>query len=382
MKQTGISRSLSQSLRLGIAAMALTVSAAAFAQATYVLGCSLPLSGRMMGFGEPMRVGAEVAVEEMNKSPKNKGLKFELQCFDSKGDPKETINIGQRLIDQPKVIASLSDFTSTATMAAAETYKNGKLLQITPDASHPDLTKMNEWMFRAGTTIPNYIRPTADFVIDKLKAKRVAVLQVQTDWGASAGKNFIEQFKSRGGEIVSHDVYNEGQTDFRAILTQIRRTNPDAIFLAMLEEEAVNVLRQKKQFAMKQPVMDSSVGLTPRSLGLGGAAMEGVYAMTMFSELLEDPIPQRFAKAYRAKSGNKAPDVWGAYGYDAAMLVMEAAVRAAPSVTRASVRDQLANTKNFQGANGLVSIDPPTREVVRGKPVFTQVKDGKQIILK
>jgi ABC-type branched-subunit amino acid transport system substrate-binding protein len=74
MKQTGISRSLSQSLRLGIAAMALTVSAAAFAQATYVLGCSLPLSGRMMGFGEPMRVGAEVAVEEMNKSPKNKGL--------------------------------------------------------------------------------------------------------------------------------------------------------------------------------------------------------------------------------------------------------------------------------------------------------------------
>lgn len=374
---------ITQSLRVSLVAIALTVTTPAIAQkSTYVLGCSLPLSGRMMGFGEPVKIGMDVAIEEMNASSKNKGLQFELQCFDSKADPKETINIGQRLIDQPKVIASLSDFTSTAFMAAAETYKNGKLIQITPTASHPELTKMNEWMFRASTTTPIYVRPAADFILDKLKVKRAAVVQVQTDWGVSVGDTFVEQFKARGGEILSRDIYNEGQTDFRAILTQIRRTNPDVIFLSMLEEEAVNFLRQKQQFTMKQPVVDSSVGITPRSLGLGGAVMNGVYAMTMFSESAESPVVQRFAKAYRAKSGDKTPSIWGAYGYDSAMLVMEAAVRAQPHVTRASVRDQLANTKNFRGANGLLSLDPLTREVIRGEPMFTQVIDGKQVILK
>lgn len=364
----------------GAVVMMGTVAAMA-QETTFTIGCSLPLSGRLVGFGEQIKLGAEVAIDEMNASPLAKGIKFKLECFDSKGDPKETINIAQRLIDRKNVIASISDFTSSATMAAAETYKNGELVQITPTASHPDITRLNPWMFRAYTTIPIYVPPTADLIVNKLKHKRVAVVQVQTDWGAGVGKAFADEVTKLGGEVVSHDIYNEGHTDFRSVLTQIRRKNPDVIFLAMLEEEAVNFLKQRQQFGMATAVVDSSLGVTPRSIELAGSAMNGVLAMTLFSEQIENPVMKEFARRFRERNG-KTPDVGAACGYDAARLIMEAAIRAYPNITRASVRDEMSRTVDFNGANGALSIDRETREISRKATTFVQVADGKLILFK
>jgi branched-chain amino acid transport system substrate-binding protein len=377
------SHRLFNSVAIVLIVLGVSASVTAGAQEkAFTIGCSLPLSGPLVGFGEPIKAGIDVATKEMNEAMKSRGAKFTLQCFDSKGDAKETINIAQRLIDQRDVIASISDFTTTATMAAAETYRNGELVQMTPTASHPDLTKTNSWMFRASLTIPTYIDPTADVIVDKLGQKRVSVVQVQTDWGASVGKIFDAEFKTRGGEIVSHEIYNQGQTDFRSILTQIKRQNPDVIFTAMLEEEFVNFLKQKAQFGMQQQVVDSSVGVTPRSIELGGSAMNGVISMTLFSEKLDNPVAREFARRYRELTGGKSPDIWGAYGYDAGRLIIEAAMRAFPNVTRAAVRDQLAQTKDYHGANGVLSIDPATREVVRQVPSFVRVTDGKLDLMK
>lgn len=364
-----------------IAWLAGGIHTAAAKTPTYTIGCSLPLSGRMAGFGGPIKTGLEVAVAEFNEKHTGK-IHFKLDCYDSKADPKETINIAQRLIDNPNVIISISDFTSTATMAAAETYNKGKMVELTPTASHPDITKMNPWMFRASLTTPVYIQPTADFIIDKLKLKRAAVVQVQTDWGQSVGKVFDARFKARGGTIVSHDIYNEGQTDFRSILTKIRREKPDVIFLAMLEEECANFMKQKQLFQLKQPVVDSSVGITARSLKLGGKAMEGIYSMTLFNPHSNDPVEKDFSARYRKKTGGKAPSIWSAYGYDSGTLAMDAALRAMPNVTRESVRDQLALTHNFHGANGELSINPKTHEVSRHNIMFTEVKDGVQVPVK
>jgi len=367
-----------------IAAAALAVMAgwaAPQAQAqekTFVIGCSLPLSGPLVGFGEPMKEGAQFAVDTYNEAKALPEAKFVLQCYDSKADPKETINIAERLADQADVIASISDFSSTATMAAADTYERAGLLQMTPSASHPDLTKMNDWMFRASETVNVYVPPMADFIIDKLGKKKVAVLQVQTDWGLAVADAFTKQLEERGGELVQQSVYKEGTTDFRAIITQLKRAQPEAIYLAMLEEEAANFAKQLKQLGMGDiPVVDSAVGVTPRSVGLAGGAMEGWYLATIFNPNNPDPNVQNFIKGFEAKYNRKA-DVWSAYGFDAATLIMQAATRAWPDVTRERVRDELANnTKDYKGANGDLSIDPETREVSRQHIFVSQVKDGK-----
>lgn len=368
---------------LGVAALAgLAAFAArpgAAADRDFTLGCSLPLSGPLVGFGQPIAQGAALAVEMFNGSGRLPGAHFALDCEDSKGDAKETVNIAGRFVDQPKVIASISDFTSTATMAAADTYARGKLLELTPSASHPDLVKMNPWIFRSSETVPTYVDPLADLLVKKLGRRRIAVVQVQTDWGQSVGETFIARARQDGAEIVDDEVYNQGTSDFRSILTRMRRTRPDAIFLGMLEEEAAVFMKQRRQLGMTDvTVVDSGVGLTERSLGLAGDAFDGMITQRLFNPNSGDPVVQRFAQAFRAKYG-KDPDIWSAYGWDAATLLMDAARRAWPEVTRQNVRDQLAATRDFDGANGRLAFDPQTRDVERFDLTTVQVQNGKII---
>ncbi|HEX2891536.1 ABC transporter substrate-binding protein [Vineibacter terrae] len=348
---------------------------------TYTIGCSLPLSGRLVGFGEPIKRGIDMAIEHYNERKTIAGARFELACNDSKGDAKETVSIGQKLADNAAVLAVISDFSSTTTMAAAETYSKAGLIQITPSASHPELTKMNKWMFRASETVPVYVEPMADFAVKDLGKKKVAVIQVQTDWGVSVGNTFIAYLKKIGGELTTHEIYNEGTTDFRGILNKLRRSPPDAIYIAMLEEEAANFMKQRKQLGMTGiAVVDSGVGLTQRSLKLADDAFEGMYSMSIFNPTRQTPEVQAFTKEFQAKY-DKIPDVWSAYGYDAASLVMNAIGKAGPSPTRAAVRDALAATGRYSGANGPMSIDPATREVTRDEITKVQVKDGKVVFL-
>jgi branched-chain amino acid transport system substrate-binding protein len=344
---------------------------------TLVIGCALPLSGRMVGFGQPIERGMQLAVDSFNASGQLPGAHFVLACNDSQGDPKETVNIAERLIDNHDVFISISDFTSTATMAAADTYARAGLVEMTPSASHPDLVKTNKWTFRSSETVPSYVDPLADFIVEKLHKKRVAVVRVQTDWGKSVGETFIARLKKDGGEVTDDEVYNEGTSDFRAILTKLRRSRPDAIFLGMLEEEAATFMKQRKQLGLTDiPVVDSGVGVTDRSLQLAGDAFDGMYSSRLYDPERDTPEVHAFAAGFQAKYG-KAPDIWSAYGYDAANIAMWTAKRAWPEVTRDAIRQQLVKLGRFEGANGALSIDPETREIVRYGLITIRVENGK-----
>lgn len=248
---------------------------------------------------------------------------------------------------------------------------------MTPSASHPDLVKMNPWMFRSSETVPTYVEPLADFIVNTLHKKRVAVIQVQTDWGQSVGQTFMARFKADGGEVTNYEVYNEGTSDFRPILTQLRRTKPDAIFLGMLEEEAATFMKQRKQLALTDiPVVDSGVGVTDRSLALAGDAFDGMYSSRLFNPQRDTPEVKAFVSGFKAKYG-KDPDIWSAYGYDAAEIAILAAKRAWPDVTRDAIRRQLGSLGRIEGANGALAIDPQTREIVRYGLVTIRVENGK-----
>ena len=358
-------------------AAALACTTAHAQDKTLVVGCSLPLSGPMVGFGGPIQQGAALALDQFNAAKALPGVTFQLDCADSKGDAKETVNIAEKLVDNAQVIASISDFTSTATMAAADTYSHGGLVELTPSASHPDLVKMNKWMFRTSETIPTYIEPLADFMTQTLSKRRIAIVQVQTDWGQSVGETFVAQAKKDGAEIVDDAIYNQGTTDFRSILTRMRREKPDAIFLAMLEEEAATFMKQRKQLGLTDiPVVDSGVGLTERSLGLAGDAFEGMWSSRLYNPENPSPVVQAFIRTFTAKYG-KAPDIWSAYGFDAANIIMEAAKRAGPDVTRAQEQEQLAKFGPGEGANGRFAIDPQTRDIDRFGLTTVRVANGK-----
>lgn len=361
-------------LALG-ASVALAVPQAR-AEKVFVIGCSLPLSGPEVGFGTPVRQGMQLAVDEFNASKQLPDASFRLDCKDSQDQAQQTVTIAQGFVDDPQVIAALSDFSTTATMAAAGTYTAGRLVQMTPTASSPQITQASPWMFRSSETIANYVEPLADFTTGTLNKKTIAIMQVQTDWGQAVAKTFTARAGKNGGEIVATETYNPGVTDFRAELTRLRRLRPDAIFLAMLEQDAATFMKQRRQFGMGDiTVVDSGVGLTQRSLALAGAAFDGLWSDRLFNPESTLPEVRKFIAAFEAKYG-AMPDQWSGDGYDGAMLVMLAAKRAWPNVTRQSVRDGLADTGTYVGANGQLSIDPGTRDLSRSGMTIVRVENG------
>jgi branched-chain amino acid transport system substrate-binding protein len=365
-------------LPLVIGAAIAVAAPQAWAQRSFTIGCSLPLSGPEVGFGVPVRQGMQLAVDTFNASKQLPGAVFRLDCKDSQDQAQQTVTIAQGFVDDPQVIAALSDFSSTATMAAAATYAAGRLVEMTPTASSPAITGLNEWMFRSSETIPNYVEPLVDFTVKTLGKPKIAIMQVQTDWGQGVARTVIARATADGGSIVATEIYNRGTTDFRAELTKLRRLRPDAIFLAMLEEDAATFMKQRQQFGMSDiTVVDSGVGVTPRSIALAGVAFDGLWSDRLFNPASRLPEVQNFIAGYKARYGT-APDQWGSYGYDGAMLVMLAAKRAWPHVTRQSVRDQLARTGTYIGANGALSIDPQTRELTRGSMAIVRIENGAE----
>lgn len=366
----------------GFAALALGAALAAMApsahaQKALVIGCSLPLSGREVGFGQPIREGMELAVDRFNASGQLAGATFKLDCKDSQDQAQQTVSIAQGFVDDPGVIAALSDFSTTSTMASASTYGTAKLVDVTPTASSTAITQANPYMFRASETIPSYIIPLADFSTKTLGKKQIAIIHVQSDWGEAVAKTFAAQAKVNGATIVADDAYNPGVTDFRAELTKLRRLHPQEIFMAMLEQDAALFMKQRQEFGLGDiTAVDSGVGLTGRSLGLAGSAFNGLWADRLYNPYSKRPEVQAFIKAFQAKYG-KAPDEWSADGYDAAMLVMLAAKRAWPDVTRASIEEQMIKTGTYVGANGPLTVDPTTHEISRSGMTIVRVENGQ-----
>lgn len=366
----------------GILSMTLGASiafgaAGGHAQKVLVLGCSLPLSGPEVGFGKPIREGIELAVDQFNASKQLPGATFKLDCKDSQDQPQQTVNIAQSFIDDPQVIAALSDFSSTSTLASASTYGNAKMVDITPTASSPAITKANPYMFRSSETIQNYIEPLANFSVKTLGKKRITIIHVQSDWGEDVAKTFTKQAEADGAKIVADDAYNPGTTDFRSELTKLRRIRPDEIFLAMLEQDAAVFMKQSQQFGMGNiTAVDSGVGLTARSLGLAGTAFNGLWSDRLYNPNSKLPEVQNFIKAFQAKYG-KAPDEWSADGYDGAMLLMLAAKRAWPNVTRETEHEQVIKTGTYIGANGPLMIDPKTHDLSRNGMTIVLVENGQ-----
>ena len=130
------------------AALAFVAGPAAAQPKEVKFGCYAPLTGQLAIFGKSMQQGFEMAIDEFAKTPQSKGIKFTIQCEDDQGRADDGINIARKFVEDRSVLAVLGSWASTVTLAAGPVYNQGKLVNITPISSHPDVTKVGPYVFR------------------------------------------------------------------------------------------------------------------------------------------------------------------------------------------------------------------------------------------
>jgi branched-chain amino acid transport system substrate-binding protein len=342
--------------------------------AEIVIGEYGSLTGTTATFGQSTDNGIRLAFDEINAAGGLLGKPVKVLVEDDRSQPEEATTAVTKLINQSKVVAVLGEVSSSRSLAAAPICQSNKVPMISPSSTNPRVTQVGDYIFRVCFIDPFQAPVMAKFAANTLKVRKVAILtDVRNDYSIGLQTFFRQNFKSLGGEIVAEQSYSEGDSDFRAQLTQIKATNPEAIYVPGYYTEVATIARQARELGITVPLLGGDGWDSPKLFEIGGEALDGCYISNHYS--VDDPSPaiQKFVADYKKKY-SQVPDALAALGYDAAKILADA-IRRAGSTDGAKIRDALKTVKDFVGVTGTITINADRNAV---KPaVVLRIEKGK-----
>jgi branched-chain amino acid transport system substrate-binding protein len=344
---------------------------------TIEIGYFGDLTGPTFNFGQSAINGVLMATSEVNQSGGINGRKIDIVIEDDKGSPEEAARLTAKLIDQDKVVAIIAGGTSGNSRAAAPKAQASHIPLISPSSTDPAVTQTGNYIFRACFVDTFQGEVMASFAVNTLKAHKAAIL---TDFNSPYSKGLTDYFKLSfgrlGGTIVSEQTYTQGDADFKGQLSTIRSAEPDVIYIPGYYGDVALIAKQARMIGLTQPLLGGDGWDAPELWQLGGDALNGAYISTHYSADNPSPEIQQFVEQYKHRYGNLSPDAHAALAYDAARLLFAAIARTG-STEGDKLRDALAQTKDFNGVTGVISMDANRNAV---KPaVVLKLQDLKSI---
>jgi branched-chain amino acid transport system substrate-binding protein len=342
-----------------------------------VIGEFGSLTGTTATFGQSTHNGIVLALEELNGAGGLLGgKKVRVVTEDDQSKPEEAATVVTKLINHDKVVALLGEVASSRSLAAAPIAQQARIPMISPSSTNAKVTQVGDSIFRVCFIDEFQGLVMAKFAASSLKLKKVAILKdVKNDYSMGLAKVFAEEYAKLGGTIVGEQSYSEGDSDFRAQLTQLKSLAPEAIYAPGYYTEVGTIARQAKDLGLKVPLMGGDGWDSPKLTEIGGDAINGSYFSNHYSADDPNPVIQKFVGDYKKKFGI-VPDGLAALGYDAAKILFDAMGRAG-STEGLKVRDALAATKDFPGVTGSITIDKDRNAV---KPAVVLKVDGGKLV--
>lgn len=320
------------------------------------VGTFLSLTGATAAYGNSSLNAIKLATEEANAGGGINGTHVEIDVEDDESNTQAVPDIVNHLIKEHQVEALLAEPISVRAMAAAPIAQQNKVVMISSASVKRELTMHGDYIFRACFISSTEGEAIATFATNKLKAKTAAViLDDKNDYAVVLAGFFGESFKKLGGRIVSEQKYEASATDLTAQMEAIKTSAPDIVFAPGFYTTAPLVAREVKRAGLKATLIGSDGWDAPGLLQGGSEPFEGVYFANHFWVSSDDPLVKKFVADYRAKYG-VVPDAGAATAYDAARMLFDAFKRR-KSNDSAGLRDALAQTKDFPGVTGKITLD-------------------------
>jgi len=341
---------------------------------SFLIGEYGSLTGGTATFGQSTHKGIELATEEMNAQGGLLGKKIRVITEDDQSKPEEAKTAVLKLIKQNGVKAVIGEVASSRTLAAAPEAQRAKTPMISPASTNPKVTEVGDYIFRACFVDTFQGSSMAKFAYNNLKLRNVAVLKdIKNDYSVGLADFFEKTFKQLGGKIVAVESYSEGDIEFRAQLTAIKAENPDGIYIPGYYTEVGLIARQARELGLNVPLMGGDGWDSSKTIEIGGKAVEGSYYTNHYASDDPNPIIQNFIEKFKKKYG-VTPDAMAVLGYDSANILYDA-IKRANSDDPSKIRDAIAQTKNFPGVSGNITMDA-NRNAEKAIVVLT-IEDGK-----
>jgi len=353
-----------------------TATDAGSSDSTVYFGVSSATTGQYAQYGEQFKEAFDLAVEEINAAGGIDGHPVALKYEDSQSDPKQSVTVAQKFVDDQDVILVFGDYSSAASIPASPIYTAAKLVQYGFNNSNPDFTaKGTEYQWSTSITTDATYTWTADYLKQQgVSSVGVAYLN-SADWGIPAFNAFKTEADKIGLTITDAEGVDATSDDYRPSLTKAVAGDPEAFVEIGYGPDASKIVTQLRAIGYQGTFYG---GQDEESFN-GNPDAEGSIIGSEFLETSTDPYLQSFIKAFKAKyPDEKDVTLFEAGAYDALHVAVEAAKLG--GITRDGILKGFQQLKDVPSViYGKITFDQSTRRVASPQLTPTVLQDGKWV---
>jgi len=315
------------------------------APATLRVAILAPLIGAAGAFGQPMRDGALLAIEEWNARGGVNGTPIEPVVEDSKCNAEAAASAANKVIDQDGVRFIIGEVCQSAAIPIAEIAMARSAFLISPAVTPPrvavaDDGTIRSTVFSAGPASAVQGTVAARFAAGQLRARTAAVFVDQdSDYMRAMAEAFTAGLEAAGGRVVVDEVYARNAQDFSAMLIKVKDAEPDVLYLPGYASAVSLIVAQARGLGVIAVLLGSDSWSSP---DLDTRLHEGGYFTVDFSAKDPRESVQAFISRYRARYGME-PDALAVLGYDAAQTLFQAMALASTTTDVAAVAQAMAS---------------------------------------
>jgi branched-chain amino acid transport system substrate-binding protein len=337
------------------------------------------LSGSGVTAGTMFKSGVELAAKDINAAGGILGRKVEYVTMDTQTNPGVAKALAQRVVDDGVFAVFGPVFSGSVIVSAVETRK-AEIPNFTAAAGATVTQQGNPYMFRTGFSQAVSMPKVARYIAQNVKAKTIAVIYVNSDFGKPGRDAFAAAIEPYGVKIVADISTDPAQVDFSSPVLKAKQANPDAIFVYLNEEESARALRELRKQGWNKPIVGDVTLISQKVIELAGDAANGAVG---HSELTADaPVPS--IRNYRAKfekEYNFTPDHNGIKGY-MGLYMLKAAIE------RVGKFDRVAVAKTLHGMTITAAKEPgvlldvtfDNNGDIDRESFIVEIKSGKAVV--
>lgn len=351
------------------------------------IGVFEPVTGENGGGGFQEVLGVRYANEQKKTvTLDGKEYTIELVEVDNKSDKTEAVGAASSLVSQGVSIV-LGSYGSGVSIAAGPTFEEAKIPAIAISATNPQVTQGNEYYFRTCFIDPFQGEVMATYAIENGAKNAALITQLGDDYSSGLGNFFKKGFEEKGGTLVAEEQFQTNQTDFRAILTNIKAANPDIIFAPSSIATAPLLLQQARELGIEAQIMAGDTWENQTIIENAGESAEGVAISTFFDEGdTSNPQAAEFVKGFKefvkgkdeyvTKNGGEGVAAVSALAFDAYNAAY-AAIEKAGTTDSAAIAEAL-KTVEMSGVTGDLKFDE-NGDAIKSMAYIKKIEGGQFI---
>jgi branched-chain amino acid transport system substrate-binding protein len=336
------------------------------------IGVFLPFKGEAVISAQDALNGLQLAAEQCNAAGGVNGRPVRLIVRDTDSDPASSKKAMQDLVVEDKVIAVIGALSTGSGEAVAEANVL-KIPLIAIGSTMPARLTSEPWVSRIcyADFHSGHIMAQTAFTLGALRA--IILFDREDKYAQSLALSFSKKFKTKKHTVMVAEYFSIKSLDFTKQLENIKKKNPDIVYLPHDHRTAAAILKQARAMGLAMPFLGTAMWDSPEFLAATGEAANGCYLPGRYNPQSDAEKVLLFAPAYTQKFGS-SPTAPSALGYEA-LIVLTTAIQKAGSIQPNAIQSAIRKTTNLPGLTGLITVDPE-RIMVFSVPVL-KVEEGK-----